>query len=327
MAGETGGSASVLGGLISATGPDIQGGIAKIILAKGRAKQPSEAQLLSQPSAGALGVSGVISRLATGEERRTWLSYTKEQQRAAAKGLPAPFLPLSLQTLSPLRELPLEIVRRGYQTLVGGTAAPAAPTVIYAQQPGTPTQPQTQTWLDTLDAQLRRALELRQMLTYFSDLFRQWRGSGAQGGGGRTWIPPTTTTEVVQMPYLLAPTGSLPSGSFGMDFAGGLGTVARGVLTAAQIYAQLKGGGSVMPGGMMFGGPDFGNVQSSSSTVSMGPGWRNGRAVRYTAVNPYTGQCTSFRPDGAPLLFRGDLQAMKRVKKAARLARRAVGGR
>jgi hypothetical protein len=51
------------------------------------------------------------------------------------------------------------------------------------------------------------------------------------------------------------------------------------------------------------------------------------RAQNFVAMNPTTGRADWFGPLGKPLLFARDLQAVRRVRKLAGRARRAVGGR
>ncbi len=102
------------------------------------------------------------------------------------------------------------------------------------------------------------------------------------------------------LPALARPGGALIAGAFG----GGLG----------GILGQLGFGGD--SGDLPFGGALFRQTMAGVRARSL---------VRVT--NPVTGNDVWYRNVGRPILFAGDFQTVKRVRKVAALARRRSGGR
>lgn len=85
------------------------------------------------------------------------------------------------------------------------------------------------------------------------------------------------------------------------------------------------GGGTAVQGyagGAMAGGAASGSLfEPYRSTL-------NGAAAqKFIGINPVSGRATWFGPLGKPVLWTGDLRAVRRVRRIAGRARRSVGGR
>ncbi len=99
----------------------------------------------------------------------------------------------------------------------------------------------------------------------------------------------------------------------------------------------LPGGGNVtiglpgftqpVPGPVGTGVPSLGFAGGACPTNPFGAGRSTARAQTFVAVNPVTGRPTWFKPAGRPILWSRDLTTCKTVKRVARQARRASGGR
>jgi len=122
--------------------------------------------------------------------------------------------------------------------------------------------------------------------------------------------------------------GFLPGGA---PVAGGDG----GILGDITNFLFPQGSGSGLFGNPFSSSPNFSNVQSGSSSMSMAPyaGLPGGIAVGSPYYNNPSGQtrlANKFSPDGVhvyiqrgrPLLFSGDIAAVRRVRKVGRLCHR-----
>jgi hypothetical protein len=205
--------------------------------------------------------------------------------------------------------------------------------VIYSQAPGTPTPAGPIAQPSALDV----AGFIAQLTQYLVDLFTQPSVSY-----GRFIYP--TPPEVTEVPYIVAPTGSMGGGG-SPDWLGGAGTLAQGI---GALIAGIRSNSQAMPGGMRFSpavqnvlsgyglmGPDFSNVTSGSSTTAgacptsapFAAAGARATPTMFVVPNPVTGRPTWFKPAGRPLLWSGDLRAAKMVRRVARLAKRHSGGR
>lgn len=209
--------------------------------------------------------------------------------------------------------------------------SPTSPSVIYAQQPGAPTQWQ----LPTIDlGPLQRAFDLREALLMLRELFRKPKRVEPYYYPGYPQYPaPVPTSQGgVTVPSMIpffgsslmpGPSGAGLSGSWA-DILGQALQVGGGI--AQQIVAQRPSqipipgplGGFTLPGYVPEGTMQVpGIFQTRERAVAM----------PFQVTNPITGQLVYYASRGRPILFSGDFAACRRVQTVASRAARACGGR
>jgi len=140
-----------------------------------------------------------------------------------------------------------------------------------------------------------------QLLGLGGDILGAFSGAPAQAAGLVPSIANTTLRPLLGVPMPSGPTAALQP-------------VQTGLLNV-QTFGQTPGGGPVN-GGMMPTGPGCPALFGVPSPTAARP------IREINAVNPVTGRIEFWRHMGRPLLFAGDLQAVKRVKRVAAKARR-----
>lgn len=121
--------------------------------------------------------------------------------------------------------------------------------------------------------------------------------------------------------------GGIGGGLLGSGIGGGLG----GAYQLGNYNIGLGVGGPGVSGGALtpYSGTSSVTLNQAGSLLEpyvRGPSGLS-HAHRFMGVNPDTGRVTWFIPAGRPILFSGDLAAVRRVRRIAGRLRRRVGGR
>jgi hypothetical protein len=183
---------------------------------------------------------------------------------------------------------------------------------------------------------------LKRLLDFYG-IWQSWQRPAPQANGWSLYRPlpypaaaaPPQTGGTRDMPYINTSIIGEPGGWAGV--------LQSGVNLAGQLLGgggrnQAYPGGAPISAGFMpslnFGIPGYdlmGETRASGCNALTSPfaagGSRGARAKTHVQMDPISGRPVWFKPAGRPLLWSGDLTAVKRVRKIASRARRARGGR